>query len=182
MPTKCSLCNAPNVNKTTCPMNPNAKFPRPEVHNTQEDMININKNNSEEIKNLTQQNEDLNIQLQSVTNHNSDLVVSIASYKIQMTDLIKKYYKEVNEADLYYSRWYELKEKHIRESASIKLIPRIQKELLKTKTDFEECSICLESMHKDDYCMTVCGHEFHNTCLDRSIQTMTSDSCPTCRH
>ena len=99
-----------------------------------------------------------------------------------MTELFKKYYKEVNEADLYYSRWYELKEKHVRASPSIKLIPRIQKELLKTKTDFDECSICLELMNKDDYCMTVCGHEFHNTCLDKSIQTMTSDSCPTCRH
>lgn len=44
-----------------------------------------------------------------------------------------------------------------------------------------ECSICLETSHKNRFIVTKCGHTFHPFCLIKSLEIGPSSSCPMCR-
>ena len=44
------------------------------------------------------------------------------------------------------------------------------------------CSICMESIpatRKTNICKLICGHEFHDTCIQ--VWALQNDSCPICR-
>jgi len=43
----------------------------------------------------------------------------------------------------------------------------------------EDCPICMESLGKNDVCVTKCGHKFCTSCLLQSAQNNTD--CPLCR-
>lgn len=43
----------------------------------------------------------------------------------------------------------------------------------------EECSICLNTINKNNYSILPCGHKFHFNCILYSLQH--SDTCPICR-
>jgi len=46
-----------------------------------------------------------------------------------------------------------------------------------TRTTCENCPVCLEKLTKNNnYCSTICGHNFHTSCLLK-----TNGNCPLCR-
>lgn len=45
-------------------------------------------------------------------------------------------------------------------------------------TSVDECSICLEEVHADNYAALTCGHFFHYKCIRRWIKQR--DACPQC--
>jgi len=43
-----------------------------------------------------------------------------------------------------------------------------------------QCAICLESLDQnEDFCITECGHQFHTSCLSKSV--VFNGKCPLCR-
>lgn len=153
---KCSICNAEGVNKSSCPRNPNAK--------------NINNKHNIENTNI----EDLTYELNKMKIEHTKLVNNNAK-------LWQIYYKEADEADLYYNKWLDAKDKNTRKNPPLKLPNNIL-----SKIDFSlienKCPICLDFISKDTFTMTICGHIFHDECLNKSLETGTLQQCPLCRH
>ena len=182
---RCSICNAEGVNKSSCPLNPNAKHVKSGCHN-----VNANLQRLEEEADHTTYvaatNDiinDLQAKLDKLIIQNEELTDKNIDFEHTNVKLWQKYMKEADEADLYYARWHEAKQKHQRANPPLKVDNRVTALLKESKSEesYEVCSICLENMSKTDYCVTVCGHEFHESCLDLAIENSTTDSCPLCR-
>lgn len=164
---RCSICNAPNVNKQSCPLNPHAKNVKPELHNIDSEARNVI-----DIDEITSQMNALKVD-------NQNLKTKLDDYEDKNVQLWQKYMKECDEADLYYARWLEVKEQKQRKNSGLLVSKRVTEIIQENKTEYGECAICLASMTSDDYCVTVCGHDFHKSCLTRSLQE--ADKCPICR-
>lgn len=96
-------------------------------------------------------------------------------------NLYDRFTVESEEADIYYNNWMTEKNKHIRPNPELKLVKRVKDLITENKKEFPQCPICLEQIEKKDYCVTICGHEFHEHCLDKSLELSGNESCPVCR-
>ena len=90
--------------------------------------------------------------------------------------------QETDAADLYYSKWLQLKNQDMVGKRPLMLQKSfVEKFILPHKKSWDECPICMDKIDATNYTITHCGHEFHKSCLEEAIKHGTSDTCPTCR-
>ena len=48
--------------------------------------------------------------------------------------------------------------------------------------EVEDCPICIQPLSRWKTYQLVCGHVYHEKCIDCWVQTKKKSSCPICRH
>lgn len=108
-----------------------------------------------------------------------DKIEDITNRCIQI-DLFAR--QETDAADLYYSKWLQLKNQDMVSKRPLMLQkPFVEKFILPHKKSWDECPICMDKIDATNYTITHCGHEYHKSCLEEAIKHGTTDTCPMCR-